>query len=191
MSTEPIDGHPGAEVVTLYPTEVHPPGRPPEPQPDPPKAGPGERRPIIPERWQRASARATVRHHIGLSWHRARFHGLRAPAYLVKAVVWAAVGAARLGLAQIGWWWVAEQTWLRSEAIAAGDHRAWMTLHKHARETRLLRGLVLLGEVFALALGSGLVTAYAAWAWPLIAAAVLPWLATIGRPASKPIVKRR
>ncbi len=62
-------------------------------------------------------------------------------------------------------------------------------MHKHARETRLVRGLVLLGEAVALALAAGLLTGYAPWAWLLIAAAGLPWLATIGRPASKPIVQ--
>ncbi len=193
MSTDPIDDHPGAEVVELHPTAVIPPGAPPPgPPPAPtsaPGPGPGERRPIIPEQWQRASARATVRHHAALSWHRARFHGLRAPAYVIKAVVWAAVGAGRLALAQIGWWWVAEQTWLRSEAIAAGDHRAWMT----CTSTPGKRACCVAWSCSASSCSSpspaGLITAYAVWAWLLIAAAVLPWLATIGRPASKPIVQ--
>ncbi len=189
MSTDPAPDHPGAEVVTLYPTEVHPPQRPPEqPQIVPPKPSGGERRPIVPEPWQRRNARATVRHAVSLNWHRARFHGLRALSYLVKALVWAAVGVARLALAQVGWWWVAEQTWLRSEAIAAGDHRAWMTLHKHAREVRLRRGLVLLGEVLALIVAADLITVDAPWAWLPIAVVALPWRATIGRPASRPIV---
>ncbi|MGH3205691.1 MAG: cell division protein FtsK [Streptosporangiaceae bacterium] len=193
MSTDPVGGHPGAEVVPLravqVPDEVQLAGTQAPVYADTTADHAGERRPVIPARWQRASARATVRHHASLNWHRARFHGLRAPAYLVQAIVWAVVGVARLALAQIGWWWVAEQTWLRSEAIAAGDHRAWMTLHKHARETRHVRGLVLLGEVFALILAGDLITAYAPWAWLLIAAAGLPWLAAIGRPASRPIVQ--
>jgi S-DNA-T family DNA segregation ATPase FtsK/SpoIIIE len=191
MSTDPVDGQPDTNVVPIRvvaPSEIHPP-EPPPPGLAKPKPRAAERRPIIPEPWRRASARKTLRHKVSLNWHRARFHGLRAPAYLVKMVTWATVGIARLALAQLGWWWVAEQTWLRSEAIAAGDHCAWMTLHKHARETRLVRGLVLLGEVIALAVAGAMVTVYAPWAWPLIAAAVLPWLAVIGRPASKPIVK--
>src|SRR5579875_1696666 len=129
---------PRAEVIDFPVSAVLAPGPRAAPAPaGPVPKRPGERRPIIPAQWQRASAGATLRHHASLAWHRARFHGLRTPAYLVQAIGWAIVGAARLALAQLAWWWVAEQTWLRSEAIAAGDHRAWMTLHKHARETRL------------------------------------------------------
>jgi hypothetical protein len=43
-----------------------------------------------------------VAHLAGLHWHRARFHGIRSPLYLVPALlVWAAVGLARLVLAQL------------------------------------------------------------------------------------------
>ena len=38
--------------------------------------------------------------------------------------------------------------------VAAGDTQKWLSLHKHAREVRLVRGLVLLGEVLALALAA-------------------------------------
>src|SRR5487761_177501 len=123
--------------------------------------GPGERRPIVPEPWQRANIRATLAHMAGMGWHRARYHGLRLPGYLAQAVVWAIVGVVRLVFAQLGWWWVIEETYLRSEAIAAGDARTWLTLHRHARETRLLRGMVLLGEVIAVGVAVGCLIAYA------------------------------
>ena len=149
-----------------------------------------QRRAIIPEPVQRANLKATTRYHADLNWHRARFHGLRLPGYLVLTITWAALGLARIALALTAWWWVAEQTYLRHEAVAANDARTWLTLHKHAREARLIRGCVLLAGLAAAGVLAGCITAYLPWLWTLVIAAVVPWLATIGRPASKPIVKQ-
>jgi hypothetical protein len=37
---------------------------------------------------------------------------------------WAVVGLVRIVFAQLGWWWVSEQTLLRHQAIAAGTPRS-------------------------------------------------------------------
>ena len=196
MSTDPTGGHPdGDNVVPLWPD-----GAPPPVQPET-VASPevltgkiirraGERRPVIPAPLRPGSLRSTARHHAGLWWHRARFHGFRAPVYTVAAVMWATVGLARITLALAAWWWVAEQTYLRHEAVAANDPRQWMALHKHARETRLVRGMVLLAAAAVIAIAAACVTTWAGWAWPLIGLAGIPVLAYMGRPAGKPIVKQ-
>jgi DNA segregation ATPase FtsK/SpoIIIE, S-DNA-T family len=151
--------------------------------------GRSERRPIIPEPWQRANWRKTLADIAGLRWHQARFHGIRVFAYIPLSLMWAAVGIARLGLAVTGWWWVVEQTYLRLEAIAANDPRTWLSLHKHAREARLLRGLVILAGFTVLIILASCISVYARLLWIPIGLAVIPWLAYVGRPANKPIIK--
>lgn len=183
-AAEPDDD--GAIEGTVVPF----PGSPPA-APVPRKAArqPGELRQIIPDRYK---SWAAFRKHAGWHWRRARHHVLwhlvRMPRRLVLTVLWAAVGITRLAFTQLAWWWVTEQTYQRHEAASRAEIRDWLTLHKHVREVRLVRGLVLLAEVAAAALLAGVVTFYAPLAWLLIAAAVLPPLAWAGRPADKPIL---
>lgn len=175
------------------------PGHVPEPAPEPVPAAPrhtsrdvpGELRPIIPGHLRTAAGiRKAASWHYRRARHHALWHLSRSPQRLWRTVKWAPVGAARLGYAQLCWWWVAEQTYLRAEAIAANDPRTWQTLHKHARETRLVRGMVLLAELAGIGIAAGCVAAYTPrWSWLLIAAAVLPVLAWVGRPADKPILQ--
>jgi S-DNA-T family DNA segregation ATPase FtsK/SpoIIIE len=146
--------------------------------------------PVIPEHWRTPAgfggvlARAARR-----AGHRTAFHGVRAPKYAAVSAGWAVVGAFRLAGRQLSWWWVAETDHLRSAAVAAGDSREWMKLHREAKETRLVRGLVLGGEAVAL-LAVLLVMVKAApwWAWLLAAAAAVPLLARAGRPDDRPII---
>jgi S-DNA-T family DNA segregation ATPase FtsK/SpoIIIE len=90
--------------------------------------------------------------------------------------------------AQIAWWWVSEQGYLRQEAIAANDPRTWYQLHHHAREVRLVRGVSLAAELAAVVLACVVLTAFAPLAWLAVLAVAVPVLAWIGRPADKPIV---
>ena len=159
------------------------------PGPRPAAGQPGELRPIIPghlRTWagirKAASWRAKrYRHHV-------LYHLAMSPKRMVLAVVWAPVGAARLVHAQLAWWWVSEQGYLRQEAIAANDARTWYQLHHHVREVRLVRGIALGAEAAALTLGCAVLTAVAPLAWVPVAVVVVPVLAWIGRPADKPIV---
>ena len=121
--------------------------------------------------------------------HASAYHALRGPKYLLLAAVWSVVGLFRLIALQLAWWWVSEQGTLRSLAVISGDTREWMKLHQHARKVRGERGLVLLGELFAVALGADLLARFAPWwAWALTAAAALPFLARAGRPEGRPII---
>jgi S-DNA-T family DNA segregation ATPase FtsK/SpoIIIE len=61
-------------------------------------------------------------------------------------------------------------------------------LHKHAREVRLVRGLVLLAEAAALAVGGVLLSSCSVLLWIPVGVVAVPVLAWIGRPDDKPIM---
>jgi S-DNA-T family DNA segregation ATPase FtsK/SpoIIIE len=150
---------------------------------------PGEWKDVIPAHLRtRQGRRKALDWHYRRAKHHAAYHGVRAPQRAWLTLKWAVVGLVRIVFAQLGWWWVSEQSYLRHEAVAAGDSAKWMALHKHAREVRLVRGLVLLGEVAALVLAAALVTRYLPLLWVAIGVVAVPALATIGRPDDKPIV---
>src|ERR1700728_4278643 len=123
------------------------PGGSPAPAPQRRSGQPGELRQIIPAHLR---TRAGIRKALTWRYRRARHHVLyhlvRSPLRLVLTVVWAVVGVARLAQVQASWWWLAEQSYLRQEAVAANDARTWYQLHQHAREVRLLRGCVVAAE---------------------------------------------
>ena len=208
MSTDPTEGEPGAEIVPLHPAGA--------PDPDllpavPAEAGAevgtgpasgtapaiyaditsraGERRAIIPLPLQRGNLRGTLETFTALQWHRARYHGLRLVFYVLAALIWALFGVLYIAARQIRWWWVLEQDELRSRAVAAGDSREWMRLHKQAKEDRRNRGLVLLGEVVVLAIAAALLAAFGHWPeWAAAAAAAVVLLARFGRPDGHRII---
>ena len=150
----------------------------------------GAKLPIIPAHLQSLEGiKAAGRRHAARQAHRAGYHGIRAPKYLLLALCWAVVGVFRLIGRQLRWWWVLEQHGLRSQAAAAGDSREWARLHKIGQDTRKVRGWILAGEVVAVGIVAAVLVVYAPW-WVLAAAAAvaLPVLARIGRPAGNPIV---
>ncbi|HTW00238.1 MAG TPA: hypothetical protein VMF87_08040 [Streptosporangiaceae bacterium] len=150
----------------------------------------GQLLPVIPAHLRTLpGVRAAMARHAGRHWHRARYHGIRSPRYLLLAVVWAIVGVFRLIGRQIRWWWLLEQHELRSLAAATGDSREWTKLHREAKQTRKVRGGILAGEVAALAVAALIIARYAPmWSWAVLAAVVLPVLARAGRPADQRIV---
>jgi hypothetical protein len=84
----------------------------------------------------------------------------------------------------IRWWWLAEQTRLRSLAVISGDSREWRSLHKDAKNSRRDRGLVLLAAAFAVPLAATLLWKFAPWwGWAVLAAGVLLPCFRAGRPA--------
>jgi DNA segregation ATPase FtsK/SpoIIIE, S-DNA-T family len=148
------------------------------------------RLPVIPPHLRtRAGVRAATTRHAQLTAHRAGYHGLRSPRYLLLALAWAVVGVVRIAAAQLAWWWHLEAHGLRSEAAAAGDSREYMRLHKESREVRKVRGLALAAEVVAVVIAV-LVLAHLGqwWLWAAAAAAALPLLAVAGRPADRRII---
>ena len=186
---------PGAEVVPLRPESVPAvPDYAPEADARPAvyadiTGTPGERRDIIPAAFHRENLRGTVAAFAGLNWHRARYHGLRAPFYLLALIVFALVGLARLVVRQVHWWWLLEQHELRSEAAAAGDAREWRSLHKIARDTRKIRGWLLAAELAVAAVAVAILARYGRWwMWPAAGACVAPLLALHGRPDGRRII---
>jgi DNA segregation ATPase FtsK/SpoIIIE, S-DNA-T family len=150
----------------------------------------GERRPIVPEHlrtWH--GVRATAARYLDAARFHTLFHLLRSPLYLVMGVLWAFVGAVKIAGAQREWWWVSEQSFLRSKAVVDGNSPEWRALHSLARKTRSWRGWVIGAEAFAVLLALVLMLLLAPWWWWLITAAVtVPPLARHGRPAHRPIV---
>jgi DNA segregation ATPase FtsK/SpoIIIE, S-DNA-T family len=150
---------------------------------------PGELRRIIPEHlstW--AGIRKALRWRYRRYRHHVLYHLVRSPQRLVLTLVWAAVGMARIVVAQLAWWWLSEQAYLRQEAIAANDARTWHQLHTHAREVRLVRGCALAAEAAALVVLGVVLTAFGLLAWAGFVVVAVPVLAWVGRPAGKPIV---
>ena len=151
----------------------------------------GERRPIVPEhlRSLRGIFSTAGKYGDAARFH-ALFHLLRSPKYLVLGVVWAVVGVVRIGEAQRRWWWVTEQSFLRSKAVVDGNSPEWRSLHTHARKVRAWRGAVLGAELAAILITLLVIAALAPWwSWLVVAAAAMPPLAHAGRPAGMPIIQ--
>src|SRR6202042_1286469 len=101
----------------------------------------GERRDIIPAHlrtWK--GVRSTAGKHADAARFHVSFHALRSPYYLVMAVIWAFVGAAKVAGAQRRWWWVSEQSFLRSKAVVEGNSPEWRGVHKMAGQNPGLGG---------------------------------------------------
>lgn len=198
MSTNPIDDHPGADVVQLpvspQPAEAapeHTPADVPELAPEPIVAEPGARRPIIPEAWQRDQIRGTVKQHAGLLRHRVQWHGIRIPWYVPLFTWYAIRGASRLVSRVLDWWHWPEGTFLVQQAVAKGNAghgdaiQAHTTQEKtHSRHTRLLLVYIALG----LAVGVFLILVLPVWMWPFVLTGLTVTLIWYGRPHDKPLV---
>ena len=197
MSATTEHGDRNGVVVPLRPAPAQPDpqAEPEQAIPDPGQemtgAGP-DRRPVLPPALHRANLPSTLAYHAGLFWHRARYHGLRAPFYLILLAWHAVRGAGRLTGRVVRWWHWPEGWHLESQAVAAGraGHHDAIRAHQQGRATRAARG-----RIIAVALAaSGAVLAAAVlllpgWAWipaGLLAAAVL---ARHGRPYGRPVIR--
>jgi S-DNA-T family DNA segregation ATPase FtsK/SpoIIIE len=151
----------------------------------------GERRPIIPEHLRTwAGIKSTAGRYADAARFHTLFHVLRLPMYLVMGVFWAYVGVVKVTGLQIRWWWLAEQSYLRSKAVVEGNSPEYRALLAAARKIRRWRGIVVGAEAFVILLSLVLIAAFAPWwAWPLAAAVAMPPLAHKGRPAHRPILQ--
>ena len=149
-----------------------------------------ELRPILPahlKSW--GAARKHYGWHLKRGRHHTLYHLVRVPARIWDTLRWSALGALKIGWIELNWWWVTEQAYLRSQAVATNDPRTWESLHKHAIKVRARRGSVLAAQTAAILLAIGSLAAFAPWwAWLAAAAVVLPVLAWFGRPDDKPIL---
>jgi hypothetical protein len=203
MSEDPLDGEvtppPELHLVPRDTSFEHALDEGTAPKPEPvhdgdgteiPSLG-GERRPIVPEHLRTwAGIKSAAYKYFDAARFHTLFHLIRSLGYLFWGVIWACAGAARIGREQRQWWWVAEQGYLRSKAIAEGNTAEYRKLHSDARKTRSFRFWVLFAEGFAILLTFTLIAALAQWwAWLIVAAVVMPPLAHKGRPAHRPIVQ--
>ncbi len=151
----------------------------------------GERRDIIPEHlrtWK--GIKSTIGKYLDAARFHALFHLLRSPMYLALGVIWAVAGVVRIASRQRQWWWVSEQSFLRSKAVVDGNSPEWRKLHSDVRKVRSQRGLVLGAELAAILLAFVLIAAFGPWwAWLVVAAVAMPPLAHAGRPEHRPILK--
>ncbi|MFF3864177.1 cell division protein FtsK [Micromonospora sp. NPDC001898] len=152
----------------------------------------GERRPILAE-WARSwrGLRAAVRHQAKDAGYVTAYHGVRLPKYAAKTAVWAPVGLFR-GVGRALHWASAEEgNWdLRQAAASRGDADTWLKLDARRQRQSVWRWWVLATGAGAVVAG-GIVVAVmpTVWRWAALAA-VVPLLATLGRPADKPITDR-
>jgi DNA segregation ATPase FtsK/SpoIIIE, S-DNA-T family len=155
-----------------------------------PKLG-GDRLPWVPEHlrtWK--GIRSTAYKYFDAARFHSVFHAIRSPKYLIMSVLYAVKGLGRLVRKQLAWWWVIEQSHLRTKAVLDGNSAEWRALSTHVVKRRSFRGSCLGAELFAVTLTLVLVAALAPWwAWIVVAAVAMPPLAHYGRPAHKPIVQ--
>jgi DNA segregation ATPase FtsK/SpoIIIE, S-DNA-T family len=145
--------------------------------------------PVVPVHLQSlAGIRAEVSRQAGLHWHRARYHGIRSPRYLLLMTAWAVVGLFKFAGRRIHWWQVLEQHGLRGELAAAGDRVGYLAVQKNGQEARKVRTIILACCLVpaAGAVAAAVVLGYGWTLWFLLL--LVPALARHGRPADKPIV---
>ncbi|RJL29950.1 cell division protein FtsK [Bailinhaonella thermotolerans] len=150
---------------------------------------PEERRhPVIPAGLRRGNLAATAKA-TGRRWgYVAAFHAVRSPGYLLQTALWAVVGLFRLMGRQVRWWWVNEQYTLLQQAATDNDPAMWLKLHREGKATRRWRGVVLLGQLVALAV-AGALAVQLPWQWKAgLTAAMLALLARYGKPAGRTII---
>ena len=134
---------------------------------------PGERLPILP----RAAARPGEHPRRARAWPARRPGTAPATTGCAPRCTWwpcwsgRSSAASALVTRQVHWWWVLEQHPLRSKAVADGDSREWMRLHREAKAgPARLRGLVLARRVAGAGLAGVLVAELRAavgmaWRW--------------------------
>uniref|UniRef100_A8LYV1 Cell divisionFtsK/SpoIIIE n=1 Tax=Salinispora arenicola (strain CNS-205) TaxID=391037 RepID=A8LYV1_SALAI len=151
-----------------------------------------QRRPILAD-WARSwrGLRAAVRHQSKDAGYVTAYHGVRLPKYAVKTAVYAPVGLVR-GVGRAVHWATAEEgNWhLRQAAATRGDADTWMKLDARRQRQTVWRWWVLAGAAGSMVAGGIVLAVGPAW-WRWVAlAAVVPLLATLGRPADKPLTDR-
>lgn len=151
-----------------------------------------ERRPILAE-WARSwrGLRAAVRHQSKDAGYVTAYHAVRVPKYAAKTAVWAPVGLFR-GLARALHWASAEEgNWhLRQAAASRGEADVWLKLDARRQRQSVWRWWVVAAGAGATVAGAIVLTMGPPW-WRWVAlAVVVPLLATLGRPADKPLTDR-
>jgi S-DNA-T family DNA segregation ATPase FtsK/SpoIIIE len=155
-------------------------------------SGGAQRRDIIPEHWRTLE---NARRHVSLAMarngHRAAYHGVRSPAYFVKALAFAFWGVIVTARGLVSWWHIPGTGALERKAAADGLLHDHLRIHKQARETRKARGTILALCLAGVTVAAVAMTAFAPWwGWALFAVAAFGALALAGRPQGKTITTK-
>jgi S-DNA-T family DNA segregation ATPase FtsK/SpoIIIE len=162
------------------------------PAPQPPVyadiTAPGELRPVLPY-WLRGREefRHAARRQAGRHWHRAKYHGLRLPWYVLVTAFWGVAGLGWLGWRWLRWWLFPLPPHLHAEA-AQESWRAWKSLHAVHQKTAKTRALISAAVAAGVYVAGAAVWAHARLA--LIPAALVVALAAarFGRPDGVQII---
>jgi DNA segregation ATPase FtsK/SpoIIIE, S-DNA-T family len=133
--------------------------------------------------------RRHLRHRAIEHGHRAAYHGVRSPRYLLLTAGWAVVGLFRVTGRVIKWWHATDLYVLEHQAAADGLLTDHLRLHRQGRETRTARGMMLLVAAVVTLIAVVVAAKFAPLLLLIAAIAAVPVLARAGRPAGKPIVQ--
>ncbi|MBL6277853.1 cell division protein FtsK [Micromonospora fiedleri] len=148
-----------------------------------------QRRPILAE-WARSgrALRAAVKHQSKDAGYVVAYHGVRLPKYAVKALAWAPIGAVRSIGHALRWASAEEGNWhLRQAAASRGDADTWLKLDARRQRQSVWRWWVLAAGTAGTGTGVIVLAAGPSWWSAVVGGVVVPWLATRGRPADRPI----
>ncbi|MEU7176529.1 cell division protein FtsK [Micromonospora tulbaghiae] len=151
-----------------------------------------DRRPILAD-WARSwrALRAAARHQVKDAGYVTAYHAVRLPKYAAKTAVYAPLGLFRGFGRALHWASAEEGNWhLRQAAASRGDADTWMKLDARRQRQTVWRWWVLATGAGATVLGGVVLALGPAW-WRYAALlVVVPLLATLGRPADKPLTDR-
>ncbi|XTZ17024.1 hypothetical protein ACQSSU_06505 [Micromonospora echinospora] len=155
---------------------------------------PADRPPIVPA-WMRSpdQRRQVARWTAGHAAYLVGLHLWKSPKYLGLALLYAPRGAYRLVAGPVRWATAEEGNWhLRQQAANHNDPQTWMQLDRVRERQSGWRWWVVGGGASATTIACGVLSSPIApqWLLPTLAAAALPVLARLGRPADRPIIDR-
>ncbi|MEV6811813.1 cell division protein FtsK [Micromonospora sp. NPDC051296] len=189
---DPDDGPDDAETVDAGPEQVGGPVDMADDIPAEVAARQRERRPILAD-WARSgrALRAAVKHQSKDAGYVAAYHGVRLPKYAVKALAWAPIGAVRSIGQAVRWAAAEEGNWhLRQAAASRGDADTWLKLDARRQRQSVWRWWVLAAGTAGTGTGVIVLAAAPSWWSAVVGGVVVPWLATRGRPADRPLTDR-
>jgi S-DNA-T family DNA segregation ATPase FtsK/SpoIIIE len=149
-------------------------------------------KPILPP-WlrSRSDAFALLKWSARYGVHVAAYHSTRSPKYAAKVGMWAPIGLVRAVWLPIRWAMAEEGNWgLRQYAANVNDPATWLALDRQRQRESVWRWWVIAGGAIATVAGVWALTRAPAWGQVAFLAVTLPILATLGRPADRPITDR-